>query len=281
MEITPISNAGGAIINGIDLGGDVSAEIVAVLKKAFLDHGVLVIPGQELNEQDQLRFCNLMGGVASRGKPLQERVKDADAAYEGTVHMVTNLTRDGVPLGSFGDGEVWFHHDGSFKEIPYAATVLYGMSVTSVGGETVFANMYLAYDYLNPTLKQKIKGLKGLNIYDYASKGRVDLTKDVTRVNQWIHPLVIRHPETGRKALFVSPLITARIEGVPQNESERLLTELFEYQKNPEIIFEHKWRVGDLVMMDNRCVTHARKDFPGGEPRMLRRTMIEGKRLRF
>ena len=114
----------GARINGIDLRKDVSPEDVAMLKKAFLDYGVLVIPGQELNEQDQLRFCNLMGGVASRGKPLQERVKDADAAYEGAVHMVTNLTKEGVPLGSFGDGEVWFHHDGSFKEIPYAATVL-------------------------------------------------------------------------------------------------------------------------------------------------------------
>ena len=280
MEITPISNAGGARINGIDLSKDVSPDDVAMLKKAFLDYGVLVIPGQELNEQDQLRFCNLMGGVASRGKPLQERVKDADAAYEGAVHMVTNLTKEGVPLGSFGDGEVWFHHDGSFKEIPYAATVLYGMSVTSVGGETVFANMYLAYDYLNPTLKQKIEGLEGLNIYDYASTGRVDLTKDVTGLNQWIHPLVIVHPDTGRKALFVSPLITARVEGMHQNESERLLTELCEYQENPEIIFEHKWEVGDVVMMDNRCITHARRDFPGGEPRLLRRTMIEGKRLR-
>lgn len=280
MEITPISNAGGARINGIDLSEDVSPDDVAMLKKAFLDYGVLVIPGQELNEQDQLRFCNLMGGVASRGKPLQERVKDADAAYEGAVHMVTNLTKEGVPLGSFGDGEVWFHHDGSFKEIPYAATVLYGMSVTSVGGETVFANMYLAYDYLNPTLKQKIEGLEGLNIYDYASIGRVDLTKDVTGLNQWIHPLVIVHPDTGRKALFVSPLITARVEGVQQNESEQLLTELCKYQENPDLIFEHKWEVGDVVMMDNRCITHARRDFPGGEPRLLRRTMIEGKQLR-
>ena len=280
MEITPISNAGGARINGIDLSKVVSPEDVAMLKKAFLDYSVLVIPGQELNEQDQLRFCNLMGGVASRGKPLQERVKDADAAYEGAVHMVTNLTKEGVPLGSFGDGEVWFHHDGSFKEIPYAATVLYGMSVTSVGGETVFANMYLAYDYLNLTLKQKIEGLEGLNIYDYASIGRVDLTKDVTGLNQWIHPLVIVHPDTGRKALFVSPLITARVEGVRPNESERLLTELCKYQENPEIIFEHKWEVGDLVMMDNRCITHARREFPGGEPRMLRRTMVKGKRLK-
>ena len=279
MEITPISNAGGARINGIDLSEDVSAEDVTTLKKAFLDYGVLVIRGQELNEQHQLRFCNLMGGVASRGRPMQERVKDADAAYEDAVHIVTNLTKDGVPLGSFGDGEVWFHHDGSFKEIPYAATVLYGMSVTSVGGETVFANMYLAYDYLNPRLKKKIEGLKGLNIYDYASMGRVDLTKDVTGLNQWVHPLAIRHPDTGRKALFVSPLITARVEGVHPNESEGLLTELCKYQENPEIIFEHKWEVGDLVMMDNRCITHARREFPGGEPRMLRRTMVQGKRL--
>ena len=189
---------------------------------------------------------------------------------------MTNLTEDGKPLGSFGDGEVWFHHDGSFKEIPYAATVLYGIAVTSTGGETVFANMYMAYDRLPTSTKRRIDRLTALNIYDYATTGRVDLDQDISGINHWIHPMVIRHPDTGRKALYISPLITARIEGIPQDESDDLLAELFAFVDDTDIQFDHKWRVGDLAMMDNRCMTHARRDFPAGEPRMLRRTMVEG-----
>ena len=87
---------------------------------------------------------------------------------------------------------------------------------------------------------------------------------------------MIRHPDTDREALYVSPLMTARVEGLPAPESDALLNELFAYQDDEEIIFEHKWEAGDLVMMDNRSITHARRDFPAGEPRMLRRTMVEG-----
>ena len=105
---------------------------------------------------------------------------------------------------------------------------------------------------------------------------RVDLEQDISNINHWVHPLVIRHPDTGRRALYVSPLITARIEGLSKTESDTLLEELFRYQEDDGIIFEHKWQGGDLVMMDNRSITHARKDFPPGEPRMLRRTMVEG-----
>ena len=184
--------------------------------------------------------------------------------------------REGAPLGSFGDGEVWFHHDGSFREIPYAATVLYGIDIPSYGGETLFANMYLAYERLPDTTKRRISSLRALNIYDYASTGRVNLDQDISRINHWVHPVVIRHPETGRKALFVSPLMTARIEGLDKPESDSLLEDLFRFIHDDSLVFAHRWTVGDLVVMDNRCVTHARKDFPSNEPRTLRRTMVEG-----
>ncbi len=276
MNIAPISDAGGAIVSGIDLRRDLAPQDATAIRNAFLEYGVVVIREQDLNTEDQIRFCNAMGGTATRGKPADQRADDADSAYDGAVHVVTNLTEDGKPLGSFGDGEVWFHHDGSFKEIPYAATVLYGMAVTSTGGETVFANMYMAYDRLSEVTKKRIDGLDGLNVYDYASTGRVDLDQDISNINHWVHPLVIRHPDTGRRALYVSPLITARIEGLSKTESDTLLEELFRYQEDDEIIFEHKWKAGDLVMMDNRSITHARRDFPAGEPRMLRRTMVEG-----
>ena len=276
LQIDPISPAGGAVITGLDLSAPLSHGAINALRGAFLECGMIVIPDQDIENDDQIRFCEAMGGTATRGKPADQRSNDGDAAYGGAVHLVTNLTEDGKPLGSFGDGEVWFHHDGSFREIPYAATVLYGLAVTSTGGETVFANMYQAYDRLPTSTKRQIDRLEALNIYDYAATGRVDLDQDISHINHWVHPMVIRHPDTGRKALYISPLITARIESFPKDESDDLLAELFGFVDDTEIQFEHKWRVGDLAMMDNRCMTHARRDFPAGEPRMLRRTMVEG-----
>ena len=276
IQVAPISDAGGASITGVDLSAPLTATEISTIRDAFLEYGMIVIRDQDIDGADQLRFCEYMGGTAIRGKPADQRADDGDASYGGSVHLVTNLTEDGKPLGSFGDGEVWFHHDGSFKEIPYAATVLYGMAVTSTGGETVFANMYLAYDRLSDDMKARLEGLRALNVYDYASTGRVDLDQDISHINHWVHPMVIRHPDTGRKALYISPLITARVEDVPPQESDTLLAELFDYINDDSLIFEHKWRVGDLAMMDNRCMTHARRDFPAGEPRMLRRTMVEG-----
>ena len=276
IQITPLSEAGGAAITGLDLSETLSPNQTEAIRQAFHEYGMIVIRDQVIENDDQIRFCDAIGGTATRGKPADQRAQDGDASYGGAVHLVTNLTEDGKPLGSFGDGEVWFHHDGSFKEIPYAATVLYGIAVTSTGGETVFANMYMAYDRLPTSTKRRIDMLQALNIYDYATTGRVDLDQDISGINHWIHPMVIRHPDTGRKALYISPLITARIEGIPQDESDDLLAELFAFVDDTDIQFDHKWRVGDLAMMDNRCMTHARRDFPAGEPRMLRRTMVEG-----
>jgi taurine dioxygenase len=276
IRVEPLSDAGGASVTGVNLSAPLSTAEIAVIRDAFHEYGMIVIRDQDIDGGDQLRFCEYMGGTATRGKPADQRAGDGDASYGGSVHLVTNLTEDGKPLGSFGDGEVWFHHDGSFKEIPYAATVLYGMAVTSTGGETVFANMYMAYDRLPTSTKRRIDRLQALNIYDYAATGRVDLDQDISHINHWVHPMVIRHPDTKKKALYISPLITARIEGIPGDESDELLAELFSYVDDTEIQFDHKWQVGDLAMMDNRCMTHARRDFPAGEPRMLRRTMVEG-----
>ena len=276
MKIMPISRAGGAEIIGVDLATKLTTEEVSEIRQAFLEFGVIVFRDQNLSDADQLRFCECMGGVARRGKPLERRRRDRDSAYGGSVHMVTNAVKDGAPLGSFGDGEVWFHHDGSFKEIPYAATVLYSLEIPSTGGETVFANMYAAYDKLPRSTKDRLEGLHALNVYDYARTGRVDLSLDIATMNHWVHPVVIRHPDTLRPALYVSPLITARIEGMGQDDSDALLEDLFRFAEDDDLVFEHAWRVGDLVMMDNRCVTHARKDFPASEPRTLRRTMVEG-----
>tara|TARA_B100000686_G_C16687637_1_gene915742 strand:- start:243 stop:1088 length:846 start_codon:yes stop_codon:yes gene_type:complete len=276
MQVNPMSSAGGAIIEGIDLSEPLPENIQSDLMAAFIKYSVLVIKKQNISEEDQFRFCEIMGGLGVRGKPLGMRENDLDSEYEGAIHLVTNLTEDGKALGSFGDGEVWFHHDGIFKEIPDAATVLYALAVTSTGGETVFANMYKAYEKLDPELKCKIASLNGLNVYDYGSRGRVDLNQDYSKLNQCVHPLIIRHPKTKKRALYVNPLMTARIVGLSERESDELLELLFQYKDDAELLFQHKWEVGDVVIMDNQSLTHARNDFPAGEPRMLRRTLVKG-----
>jgi taurine dioxygenase len=139
--------------------------------------------------------------------------------------------------------------------------------------------MYRAYDDLPPATKAKIKGRKALQIYDFGTIGRVDIDGDISKYQHYWQPVVITHPVSGRKALYVNPLITARIEGMSREDSDELLEKLFEFQDREEIIYEHVWRPGDLVMWDNWCSCHARTDFPAAEIRLMRRCTILGQPL--
>ncbi len=139
--------------------------------------------------------------------------------------------------------------------------------------------MYKAYDALDEATRDRIQGMRALHIYDFALTGRVDPAGDIDRYKHRIQPIAVTHPVTGRKALYVSPLITARIEDEPADESERLLDELFRFTENSELIHEHVWRPGDLVMWDNWCSCHARTDFPETERRMMRRCTTLGQPL--
>ena len=117
MQLHPISSAGGAVVKNVNLSKPIPSDMKLKLQTAFTQYNVLVFKGQDLTEKDQFRFCEVMGGLGVRGKPRTMRQNDLDSEYAGALHLVTNLTKDGKPLGSFGDGEVWFHHDGIFKQL--------------------------------------------------------------------------------------------------------------------------------------------------------------------
>jgi alpha-ketoglutarate-dependent taurine dioxygenase len=280
LSVTPFPAALGAEVTGIDLRQPLDEAAIAALRAAFDRHIVLCIRDQELSEDDQLRAASYFGKAHVRRKPTNGR--DPGGQWDTPFMLVTNIVEGGKPIGVFGDGEMWFHHDTSYYPEPHRATLLYAMQLPSWGGNTCFSSMYKAYENIPRVLRDRLEGRKVLQVHDYKRRERLDLDKiDLNRVRHFSQPIFISHPATGRKALYVSRLMSARIEGLSRAESDSALDELFAIAEDPAIVYEHQWRLGDLVIWDNWCSIHARKDFPREEPRLMRRLTIEGRAMRF
>jgi taurine dioxygenase len=277
MEIIPLSDALGAEIRGVDLSQPLDDATASAIEAAWHEHIVLLFRDQDIDENHQTAFAARFGNVGTRARPPNRRPEGPD--YNDAIMMVSNIKKDGQYIGSLPDGEMWFHHDMCYDPAPYKGTFLYAMELPSTGGHTLFANMYKAYDALDDGLKDRIRGRKALQIYDFATRETVNISGDITKYKHEIQPVSITHPVTGRRALYVNPLITARIEDVSEDESRATLDELFVFAENSEIIYEHEWRLGDLMMWDNWCSCHARTDFPAAERRMLRRCTVKGQPL--
>ena len=277
IEILPASDALGAEVTGVDLSGPIDGDVAALLRRAWLDYLVLVFRGQDIDQHAQLAFTRLFGQPGGVFSPRPQRGLDGEPLEPG-IMMVSNIRRDGKPLGLAHDGEMWFHSDMCYDENPHQATMLYAIEIPPVGGNTLFANMYAAYARLPEATKERIRGRTALQMHEYYRTDRPRVRDDMSDVRHFSHPVAIAHSETGRKALYVNRLMTARIDGMEEEESDALVDELLGASEDPSIVYEHVWRVGDLVMWDNRCVTHARTDFPETERRLLRRTTTEGTR---
>ena len=280
IKITPLSAACGAEITGVDLTQELSAPTVAAIRQAWHDHIVLVFRGQEITEEQQLRFASYFGSLGRRKEAMFR--EELQSRNQGTkqvnpnILLVSNIKEKGEPIGAFGEGEMWFHIDSGYAEKPYNYTFLYALELPSTGGNTQFSNMYKAYDALPADLKIRLAGKKALHIHEYERSAKVELRDDLSKSAHFFHPVFSTHAETGRKSLFVDRLMTARLEGLPKEENESLLEQLYEIGERPEFIYEHKWQLGDFVMWDNRCAIHARTWFPPEERRLLRRCAIEG-----
>jgi taurine dioxygenase len=271
ITIEPVSQALGARVTGIDLTAPVDAADFAVLHAAILDHQVLVFPDQAMTEGDHLRFSGLWGTLPVRHRYGTRREK---ARGHKSVMLVTNIRENGAPIGSLPDGEMMFHSDGAYDETPYKYTLLFGVDIPSAGGNTLFANMYTAFETLNDDLKARFADCHARHLY---YSGTVQKDKRVGDYSGTaVHPLFITHDETQRIAIYISRLITDAIVELPAGESDAVLAALFDHCERDELIYEHVWQKGDFLIWDNRCVTHARRDFPETERRLLRRTVIQG-----
>jgi taurine dioxygenase len=285
---TPGTLAPGAEVRGVDLSRPIDPGTADLLRAAWRDHQVIVLRGQSLSPDDQMRFCVVFGDIGRRARPIETR-NEPQGAPDGMM-FVSNLKVDGKNIGSLPDGEMQFHIDQIYTERPAMGTSLYALEVPRLGGDTLFANLYAAYDRLTAATQRRIAGLKAVHYFDYGNLGattRDAVTQaardDATRAARdsaphAAHPIVRTHPTTGRKALFVCRLMTGYIENMAHDESDALLEELFEQVERPDIVYAHRWRAGDLLLWDNRCTVHARTDFDPGERRHLRRFTIQGDR---
>ncbi len=227
MEIVPLSDALGAEIRGVDLKQALDSDTIRRISRAFDDHIVIIFREQELSEPEQICAAEYFGKVAMRKRPVSGT--GAGDPYDSPFMMVTNIVENGKSIGSFGDGEMWFHHDTSYYPAPHRATLLYSIKITTVGGETRFSNMYKAYAMIPAPLRDKLEGRKVLQMHDYKRRERLNLDLiDLTKIRHYEQPIFITHPATGKKALYVSRLMTAKIEGFSSAESNSILEELFD-----------------------------------------------------
>jgi taurine dioxygenase len=271
MQTRPLSPALGAEIMGVDLSEPISDELFAKIQDCWHQNLVVLFRDQHLNEADQVRFAERFGPLAISHT---RRFTTANPA----VMLISNIRENGKQIGALPDGEMQFHSDQCYQEKPAMASMLYAIEIPSLGGNTLFANAYKAYETLSDDIKRRLDGGNAMHAYDYDAASMKRGTRIKEGVPHFAHPAVRTHPATGRKALYVNRLMTVAIEGLPEAESDELLNRLFEHQENPAFIYEHVWRLNDLLMWDNRCALHARSDFSSDERRLMRRVTVLGER---
>ncbi len=273
IDIRPLSDVVGAIVEGVDLTRPLDDATADLLRDAFSRNSILCIRGQQLAASDQIRFGDLFGPVDS-GFRVRSGYGGQETRNRG-VMLVSNIRKNGEPIGSLPDGEMQFHSDGAHRDTPYAATTLYAIKLPSVGGDTLFANLAMAYDALDDVTKNRIDELQVRNLYGYDDTFREETIEETEpNTSAATHNLIKTHPVTGRKSLYLSRLMTRHVIGMDRRESDDLLNMLFDHAERTEFIYAHKWLMNDLLIWDNRCLNHARTDFPASEERLLRRLTI-------
>ena len=270
ISIQWMSDAIGARLTGIDLRSGIDDAVMKEVHQAWLENFVIVIPGQDLSGDDQIAFTEWFG-------PRQE-VRTVKVVDEGPQNFmyVANKKFDGME-SVLPEGEMQFHTDQCYYETPSRATILFAIEIPAEGGNTKFANAYRAYESLDDAMKSRLQGLKALNVYDYDANSTIKRYESSPDAPRYAHPVVIRHPETGREVLYINRLMSDHIVGMDRAESDALLEELFQVLEDPAHCYEHVWTPGDLVMWVNLCTLHARTWFDPSQSRVLRRTTVAGK----
>jgi taurine dioxygenase len=274
LEIVPLTRHIGAELRGIDLRSKPDAGTVREIYEAWLRHLVIVFPDQNLSQEDLVRVTGYFGELGELHRPQKYFPKGYSSLLPG-IMLISNIRENGEPIGALPDGEMMFHHDMIHSEVPSKATLLYAQEIPSKGGNTLFASGYAAYDTLASGMRTVLEDKKALHRYNYGSVQRDD-DKGTAAFGQCIHPVFRTNEDTNRKAIYVNRLMTRSIVGMTNDESDELLNKVFDHSERREFVYEHEWSVGDLLLWDNRCSTHARTDFPSSERRLMLRTTVKG-----
>jgi taurine dioxygenase len=278
VGIRPLSRAAGAEVTGIDLKRPPAPEVLASLQKALGENGILLFRDADLTPEQHIAFSRAFG-------PLESHVVgEFNLAGHPEIFIVSNVKEEGKLKGAVYAGQYW-HSDLSYMAKPSMGSLLLCQEMPEIGGDTMWANMYLAYENLSDTMREFLGGLKAIHDYSHAYdtyfahlKERPPLTPEQrAKTPPVVHPMVRTHPVTGRKALYVNPGFTTGIVGLPQEESQPILDFLFRHSTRPEFIYRHKWRVHDMIFWDNRCTMHyALSDYDFSVRRHMHRTTVAG-----
>lgn len=278
LEINRLGGALGAELRGLDLAEPLGGNLLETVRQAFVDHSVLVFRDQTLTPEQLITFSGLFG------ESVPHLLEGFQHEENPKVFLISNVQEDGKPKGAIYAGQYW-HSDLSYMPLPALGSMLNAVEIPKTGGDTMFANMYLAYETLSDTMKTLIANLQAVHDYTHAydtvfSKlpGRPPMTEaEKAKVPPVTHPIVRTHPDSGRKALYVNPGFTAGIVGMTEDEGRAILDFMFAHATRPEFIYRHQWQPRDLVFWDNRCLMHrAVADYDMAEPRHMHRATIQG-----
>jgi len=283
LWIQPSAAALAADVHGVDLSKPMSDSLFARIADAWAKHSVLRFSGQQLDDRMLMAFSARFGeldrvpiAAANFDRTDSDLVKDA----QDWVAVISNVVQDGKPVGGLGSYELVWHTDMSYNPLPPRASLLYALEVPADGGDTGFLNMYLAYETLPDELKRAIEGKTCIHDSSRNSAGELrkgfQRTLDVRHTPGAVHPLVRLHPVSKRKALFLGRRPGAYIHGLSVEDSEKLLDAVWAHATQEGFAWYQTWRVGDLVLWDNRCVMHRRNAFDESRRRLMHRTQIVG-----
>src|SRR5882762_6798057 len=262
----------GVEVSGIDVKKLDDAGFAEVYG-AWLSANVMVIPDQDLEIDDFLRYSRRFGVVVPHPSKSTRHPEYPEITFLGVNKFKADGTLD---MAIYRCGAEGWHTDGAYDEEPFKATQLYALAVPSHGGDTHFASMYAAYDALPARLKDRLEGRKGAFTYGGRRKATALLNAEDRDWTPVFHPIIRTHPETGRKGLYFDPGKILCIEGLEAAESDALIDELTERMIQPDGCYTHHWRKGDIVIWDNRCSYHkAAGDYPPEEDRIHWRVSIK------
>ena len=279
-KVIPSGKGCGAEVVGVDLAA-LDPVTVSTLQQALLDHLVVVVRGQPISDPQLLALGRSFGlleppGMSIIGKPYIDEYPD--------ILVISNLMANGQPMGNLGAGEAIWHTDMSYRPKPCTYAILHALEVPPTGGNTYFANQYLAYDTLPEDIKARLDGVELIHDETYNSGGQLRKGfKEVTDPREAPgarHKIFRTHPLTGRKALYLGRRRNSYIIGMPLEDSERLIDQLWAHASKPEFVWHNEWRVGDTLIWDNRCLIHRRDSFDASERRMMHRVQIQGEATR-
>jgi taurine dioxygenase len=277
MKIHVPSSAIGASVSGLQLQ-EIDEDQFGRLRDLLHDRGVVAVHGQQLSEKQQIAFARRFGELK------QIFIREALSPRHPELFYVSNVVEDGKPLGSADAGKFW-HTDGAYLPNPHSVSMLYAIEVPRAAdgtalGDTLFTSMGAACDALPADLRDRLAGLRGVQSLFHRYTIKDGKTEEAERTGKFAtvsHPLIIRHPVTGRPCLYLSEGYTIQIEGLPADESDRLLERLFRHVVDPAFGYRHRWQVGDLLIWDNRSTLHrATFDYQPHQRRVMRRATVAG-----